>query len=77
VWDDVDGSQLRIGLKNVSASLYLAGRGSLLNSAFFRYASPMDRETCQTKFMLTLYHSNKLNGPKLWSCAVAAITLHK
>lgn len=44
-----DGSALRIGFWNGSCSLNLGRRGSLLNSAFFRYASPIDLEICNDK----------------------------
>lgn len=37
-----DGSALRIGLVKGSATLNLGSKGSLLNSALLRYASPID-----------------------------------
>lgn len=40
-----DGSALRIGLVKCSGSLNLGSKGSLLNSALLRYASPMDLVT--------------------------------
>ena len=43
----IDGSEPRIGLKKGSGSLNLGSRGSLLNSDLFKYASPMDLETCK------------------------------
>ena len=42
-----DGSALRIGFWKDSGNLNLGRRGSLLNSAFLRYASPMDLEICK------------------------------
>lgn len=40
-----DGSALRIGVVKCSGSLNLGSKGSLLNSALLRYASPMDLVT--------------------------------
>lgn len=42
-----DGSANRIGLENDSGRRNFPIRGSLLNSAFFKYASPIDRDTCK------------------------------
>ena len=44
----IDGSPLKIGLLIGSRSLYFVYNGSLLNSAFLRYMSPIDLDTCQT-----------------------------
>lgn len=51
----IDGSELRIGLKKVSGNLNFGNIGSLLNSARFRYASPMD---------LVTYKKNRHNYTK-------------
>lgn len=46
---NIVGSALRIGLLKGPGSLNFGSRGSLLNSALFIYASPMDLETCKSK----------------------------
>ena len=45
----IEGSPLKIGLLIGSRSLYLVYNGSLLNSAFLRYMSPMDLDTYKRK----------------------------
>jgi len=43
---EIEGSELKIGLLKGSWRRNLAYNGSLLNSAFFRYTSPIDLEIC-------------------------------
>ncbi|KAJ0888287.1 hypothetical protein HanRHA438_Chr09g0400371 [Helianthus annuus] len=43
----MDGSELNIGRRMGSRRRNLAYNGSLLNSAFFRYTSPIDLDICK------------------------------
>ena len=47
---DTDGSALNIGLRKGSRRRNFAYKGSLLNSDFFRYTSPIDLETWKKNY---------------------------
>ena len=46
---EIAGSALSIGFLKGSRRRNLAYKGSLLNSAFFKYTSPIDLEICKMK----------------------------
>lgn len=47
----IDGSARRIGFSKVPGTLNFGSKGSLLNSDFFKYASPSDLETSRSHEM--------------------------
>lgn len=68
----IDGSELRIGLKKGSGSLNRGNRGSLLNSDLFKYASPMDLETCKRGKNLHQINGLLLSSPTIYNSKIGA-----
>lgn len=59
----IDGTELSIGFLKGSRSLNFTCNGSRLNSAFFRYTSPIDLEICNSHvFLIRMKKQKKLKN---------------